>query len=285
MKDYASIVKKIKIMVHLKSRLQFFMVLLFVVMVFGTVGFMIVEGLSFADAFYFSIVTVATVGYGDISPGTTAGRMLAILLILTGVGTFLGVVANTTEIFLSKRDKEIRMEKLNMVIGIFFTEIGSKLLIYFTGYDTKIGEITKDLMVTEDWSNRSFSMAEKNIKDYSPVLALQKAHLEKLHSFLMEKSNIFLRMLENQNLIEHESFTELLMALLHLKEELHHREFFNNLPDSDYEHLAIDINRVYLPLIRQWLDYMKHLKDNYPYLFSLAMRTNPFNKERTPVVE
>lgn len=271
-------------MVHLKSRLQVFMVLLFVVMVFGTVGFMIVEGLSFADAFYFSIVTVATVGYGDISPGTTAGRMLAILLILTGVGTFLGVVANTTEIFLSKRDKEIRMEKLNMVIGIFFTEIGSKLLIYFTGYDTKIDEITKDLMVTQDWSNGDFSLAEKNIKEYAPVLALQKAHLEKLHSFLMEKSNIFLRMLENQNLIEHESFTELLMALLHLKEELHHREFFNNLPDSDYEHLAIDINRVYLPLIRQWLVYMKHLKHNYPYLFSLAMRTNPFDKERTPVV-
>jgi hypothetical protein len=30
-------------------------------------------------------------------------------------------------------------------------------------------------------------------------------------------------------------------------------------------------------LIMQWLDYMKHLKHDYPYLFSLAMRTNPFD--------
>ncbi|MBA7569274.1 hypothetical protein ES708_11013 [subsurface metagenome] len=32
-----------------------------------------------------------------------------------------------------------------------------------------------------------------------------------------------------------------------------------------------------LTQISEWLDYMKHLKNNYPYLFSLAMRTNPFD--------
>jgi hypothetical protein len=33
-----------------------------------------------------------------------------------------------------------------------------------------------------------------------------------------------------------------------------------------------------------WLEYMEHLKDNYPYLFSLAMRVNPFDKTASPVV-
>ncbi|MDP2044073.1 MAG: hypothetical protein Q8K15_02750, partial [Candidatus Omnitrophota bacterium] len=49
------------------------------------------------------------------------------------------------------------------------------------------------------------------------------------------------------------------------------------LPDTDYQHLSGDIIRVYQQLILQWLDYMKHLKQDYPYLFSLATRMNPFD--------
>jgi hypothetical protein len=33
-----------------------------------------------------------------------------------------------------------------------------------------------------------------------------------------------------------------------------------------------------------WLDYVRHLKDGYPYLFSLAMRTNPLDETASPVV-
>jgi hypothetical protein len=37
-------------------------------------------------------------------------------------------------------------------------------------------------------------------------------------------------------------------------------------------------------LVREWISYMKHLKDNFPYLFSLAMRTNPFDQEASVIV-
>ncbi len=37
-------------------------------------------------------------------------------------------------------------------------------------------------------------------------------------------------------------------------------------------------------LIEQWLNYMRFLKDEYPYLFALAMRTNPFDREASPIV-
>jgi len=42
--------------------------------------------------------------------------------------------------------------------------------------------------------------------------------------------------------------------------------------------------RVYGLLVPEWLAYMKHLKKNYPYLFSLAMRTNPFDADASVVV-
>lgn len=56
------------------------------VMVAGVIGFMALEGLSFFDALYMTVVTVATVGYGDIVPKTDAGRTFTMVLIIAGVG-------------------------------------------------------------------------------------------------------------------------------------------------------------------------------------------------------
>lgn len=68
-------------------------------------------------------------------------------------------------------------------------------------------------------------------------------------------------------------------------EELVHREDFKNLPKEDYEHLANNVKRAYMLLSQQWLDYMKHLKQSYPFLFSLAMRTNPFDQNASPIIQ
>lgn len=94
-----------------------------------------------------------------------------------------------------------------------------------------------------------------------------------------------MRLLENPNLLEHESFTELLRAVFHLTEELAHRKKIKQLSLSDNEHIGKDIKRVYGILVIQWLHYMQHLKENFPYLFSLAMRTNPFDETASPEIK
>jgi hypothetical protein len=58
----------------------------------------------------------------------------------------------------------------------------------------------------------------------------------------------------------------------------------DGLPPTDLAHLSFDITRAYGLLVRQWLNYMEHLKDKYPYLFSLAMRTNPFDRNASAIV-
>jgi hypothetical protein len=90
--------------------------------------------------------------------------------------------------------------------------------------------------------------------------------------------SFLLGLLENQNLLEHEEFTELLWATFHLLEELTYRQDFSRLPKSDVTHLVGDMNHAYVLLICQWVTYMQHLKKSYPYLFSFALRTNPFDK-------
>lgn len=268
----------------LKFRLRIFILLLFIIIIVGTFGFMFIESLSPADALYFSIVTITTVGYGDIHPATQAGKILAVVLIITGVGSFLGVVANATEILLDKREKKIREQKVNMVVGLFFSELGTRILSCFAQYDPQLDVIRKNLVVENDWSEKDFLNVKALLNKYQYEVDPQKLRLQDLKSLLEQNGYLLLTLWENPNLLEHEAFTETLRTILHLREELLSRNELSGLPDSDVAHIAGDINRAYASISRQWLDYMKYLKDSYPYLFSHAMRMNPFDKEASPIV-
>jgi len=268
----------------LKSRLRVFLVVLLVVVVLAILGLMIIEDLSLADALYFTIVTVATVGYGDIHPATLGGKILAVVLIITGVGTFLGVLANATEIMLNRRERKVRLEKLNMVMNLFFSEIGNRLLRYFVELDPQAASLRKDLVVTNDWSAADFLKVSQLLKNHKYNIDIEKVPQGELSTFFDGKVDLLLRLMENPALLERESFTETIRAVFHFRDELLLRQDISQLPESDKKHLTGDIKRAYRLLALQWLDYMRYLKDNYPYLFSLAMRINPFDLNASPVV-
>jgi hypothetical protein len=185
---------------------------------------------------------------------------------------------------LAQREKRSRLEKLNMVIGAFFSEVGTRLLTYFSDFDPKLEEIKTKLIVKSDWTAAEFDRVEGQLREYAYSVDISRVDLEHLRDFLKTKRDFLVRLLENPTLLEHESFTMLLRAVFHLTEELESRGNMASLPESDYAHLAGDMKRVYILIVREWLDYMEHLKDHYPYLFSLAMRTNPFDQNATPVV-
>ena len=178
---------------------------------------------------------------------------------------------------LRMREKRAMLKKMNMVIGAFFSEVGTGLLKSFLDFDVHYDETRENLIVTNEWSEREFSAVKKSLKVYDYKIESQKGALEDLKGFLIDKREFLLGLLENPNLLEHESFTDLLWAVFHLTEELACRADVKQLPVTDYAHLSGDIKRAYVLLISEWLAYMKHLKDVYPYLFSLAARTNPFD--------
>jgi len=186
---------------------------------------------------------------------------------------------------LSSREKAAALKKMNMVIGAFFSEVGTGLIKYFSNFVTCSKEMKCELAGIVDWSEKEFSKFNKRVKNYDYDINSQRGDLEELKKFLTRKRTFLLRLLENPILLEHESFTSLLWAVFHLAEELNHRENIKQLPDTDYEHLSGDIKRVYSALISEWIDYMKHLKADYPYLFSLAVRTNPFDPHASSEVK
>jgi hypothetical protein len=176
------------------------------------------------------------------------------------------------------------MQKLNTVIGVFFSELGTDLLSYFSDLDSNLGTIKTDLLVSAQWTDVQFSNAMKRLGSYIYKVEPEKLDLERLKQYLLVKRDFLLIMMENPNLMEHERFTDLLLSVFHLGEELKLRKTIEDLPCEDCDHIAVDINRAYQMLVREWISYMKHLKDNFPYLFSLAMRTNPFDQNASVIV-
>ncbi|MDD5621937.1 MAG: hypothetical protein PHQ09_02090 [Actinomycetota bacterium] len=185
---------------------------------------------------------------------------------------------------MSDREKKALLTKLNMVIGAFFSEVGTKLLIFLSDYDKNSNALIDHLSGVKTWTARDFKEIYKKLKSYQSDIKINPENLEDLKKFLIKKREFLLRLLENPNLLEHESFTDLLWAVFHLTEELEKREDCKKLPDADYDHLIGDTKRAYGIMILEWIAYMSHLKNNYPYLFSLAIRTNPFDLKASPVI-
>jgi hypothetical protein len=186
---------------------------------------------------------------------------------------------------LSRREKRARMEKLNMVIGTFFSEVGTQLLTFFSDFDPSLDKIRSDLMVKEHWAEKNFAEVSLQLKKYEYAVDIERLDLEGLRIFLLSKRDFLLRLLENPYVLEHEAFTDLLRAVFHLAEELAFRENVKAVPPSDRRHIAGDIKRAYVLLVHQWLSYMEYLKTHYPYLFSLALRTNPFDQNASAIVK
>lgn len=194
------------------------------------------------------------------------------------------VVTLIIEEFLRLRERRVRLEKMNMVIGAFFSVIGTRLLTYVSDFDPNLAAIRQNLVVRGNWTDKDFGDLSECLKRHDYAVDIKRIDLVRVREMLTGESDFMVRLLENPTLLEHETFTSLLRAVFHVTEELESRPGFEGLPESDLAHLAHDLRRAYGLLVSEWVDYMRHLKCNYPYLFSLAMRTNPFDQEASPVV-
>jgi hypothetical protein len=162
--------------------------------------------------------------------------------------------------------------------------VGTVLLESLVRFDANAESIRKDLIVSKGWTDEIFREVENRLRRHQPKTDTTRGDMERLRSLLLANRDFLLRLLQNPNLLEHEAFTDLLWSVFHLADELAHRKDLGTLSTSDREHLAADMDRALRHLIGLWIAYMKHLQESYPYLFSLALRTNPFDPDAKPEV-
>jgi hypothetical protein len=218
--------------------------------------------------------------------GTLHSEMLRFLLGDVGF-LFIQVllVSFVLDRMIRGRERDEMLVKLNMVIGAFFSEVGTDLLGQVARADARLIEVRDQLIPGFGWKPADYERARAAFVEHKPLIDLTSCDLERLDATLRGERSFLIGMLGNQNLLEHETFTELLWALTHVGEELAARPDLNQLPQADAAHIALDVKRAYTLLGTEWLRYQSHLQSQYPYLFSLAVRTNPLDPEADVTVK
>ncbi|KAF0215987.1 MAG: hypothetical protein FD174_3880 [Geobacteraceae bacterium] len=225
------------------------------------------------------MVSIVFYGLDYLVFGRTAEIAAGFLGNLAFLPIYVLVVTLIIERVLKERERAALMQKMNMVIGVFFSEIGTSLLRDCFGFLRDSQTLADRLKITSQWQDADFERVTDYLKAHDIRVESGAGDLSALKRFLMEKREFMLGLLENPNLLEHDDFTDLLWAVFHLIGELEARKSLADIPAADMEHLSGDIKRVYAHLLREWVAYMGHLKKDYPYLFSLAVRTNPMNPD------
>lgn len=227
-------------------------------LIFLSVLLYVAHYLVFKDAHHIFIYLLGDIAFVPIS-------VLLVTLIL--------------EHLLEKKQKENRMHKLNMVLSAFFSEVGDGLIRKLDLFRQKNRDLNEHLQISNGWTGNDFRNARAFLSRFDCPTNASEVNLEDLYDYLKIRRPFLLTLLENPNLLEHDRMTDMLWAIFHLTEELTARKTLQTLGPKDLEHLSGDIKRVYLLVIREWVGYMQHLGKDYPFLFSLALRTNPFNPQ------
>jgi voltage-gated potassium channel len=140
------------------NRLKLSLIFFIGILVSGILGFMLLENLSFYDATYLAVVTISTVGYGDIVPKTPAGRMFSCLFIIIGVGmayyTFTLVISMSIEgrlkDFFGRKGMDRRIANLtNHIIVCGAGKVGGNVIQRLQDEGQDFVVVEKDLLLYE----------------------------------------------------------------------------------------------------------------------------------------
>ena len=183
------------------------------------------------------------------------------------------------ERMLERREKEHDKEKLNMLVGVFYAEIGTQLLAYFVDQDDRVA-ICKKLRIQDPsiWNDAYFKRLQQLNSSYHYEVQLAKIELGDLKHMLHEGKNLLITLMTTESLHDHETFTEMLMLIIHLKEELDVRDI-TSLSEAERQHLEQDMSALYRYLTYEWCYYLDYLSKHYPGLFNTAIMLSPFNKK------
>jgi hypothetical protein len=174
--------------------------------------------------------------------------------------------------------KRENQAKISMIESVFFSESGSDMLRYLFSCDADkdIEEIRSIMDVQRDWSAKQIRQARAAVKNITYEVDSSKIDFFGLHYHLSTRHSYFLKVIENPALSGHERFTELLLHIYHLWEELECRTDLYNLPPDDREYLCKAVNAVYKELAIEWMQNATDLLLHQPERLHHVIRTNPF---------
>ena len=175
--------------------------------------------------------------------------------------------------------KRENQAKISMIESVFFSESGSDMLRYLVSCDAdRDVDILRTVMdVRPDWTMRQIKQARATVKKVTYEVDPQKVDFFGLHYHLSTRHSYFLKVIENPALSGHERFTELLLHIYHLWEELEARTDLYNLSEADRIYLCHAVNTVYRELSIEWMQNATDLLLHQPERLNHVLQANPFH--------
>lgn len=175
-----------------------------------------------------------------------------------------------------KTHREEARSKVSIIETLYFNESGGTMLRYLTSFDPDAVRLRELLQVTEDWRSSDFRQAIRQLKSYPFLLDLDRIDFFGLHYHLSQRHEYYRSMLENPALTQSEAFTEMIMKIYLLWEELDGRTNLYQLPEKDRSYLAELLHEIYRELTEYWLDNVYNHSIHNRFRLHRAVESNPF---------
>ena len=175
-----------------------------------------------------------------------------------------------------KTHREEARSKVSIIETLYFNESGSTMLRYLTSFDPDAARLRELLQVTQDWRSSDFRQAIRQLKSYPFLLDLERIDFFGLHYHLSQRHAYYRSMLENPALTQSEAFTEMIIKIYLLWEELDGRTNLYQLPEKDRSYLAELLHEIYRELTEYWLDNVYNHSIHNRFRLHRAIESNPF---------
>lgn len=157
-----------------KTKLYFAITLLFIVIIIGVLGFRVISGYSWVDAVYMTVITITTVGFGEVEPLDDNSKIFTVFLILSSVVIVGYAISIITEYILSRNNlEELKKKKMQKKIDRFqnhtiicgYGRNGKQAAKKLTSYKKEFVVIEKNKEVIEKYEDEMIPMVFGNANE------------------------------------------------------------------------------------------------------------------------
>ena len=148
----------------LESRIYKTLFLVFIILLLGVVGYMFLSNYTFVDALYMTVITITTVGFGEVKPFTPEEKIFTVFLILTSITVFGYAVSIFSEYLVSGRlfeqfkhrkvEKQIKSLKGHTIV-CGFGRNGKQSILKLNNYNKKVVVVEKDKEMISELENEN----------------------------------------------------------------------------------------------------------------------------------
>jgi len=180
--------------------------------------------------------------------------------------------------FLLRKEKHVKFEKLNAVVGVFFTRVGNDLIQFLSQYDLQYEETKKFIDVHNDWTTSDFDKKIKEFRTYKANIDTDQIPLSVLQRIIKKEESLILQVFGNTDMLDSYSLAYLFHTMFHLIDNLDHSTKNGR---TSLHKLDINVEKLYTFLIYRWLHYTKHISEFYPHHYPTLVNKHTSRKNLT----